>query len=63
VFRHPLFNERPCHSISISMEYSAAVVNFCKYMKLSAIRGYFRIDINDVSEVPLDTSVDIVELF
>ena len=45
------------------MEYSAAVVNFCKYMKLSAIRGYFRIDINDVSAVPLDTSVDIVELF
>ena len=39
-----------------------AVVEFCKYMKRNAIRGYFRIDIKDIGERELDNQVDIVEL-
>lgn len=35
---------------------------FCQYMRRRAIRGYFRIDINDVSEVQLDPNITIVEL-
>lgn len=50
-------------SISLNWSaYSEMISAFSHYMTYNCVRGYFRIDIADINEIPIDPSMNITEI-
>lgn len=42
--------------------YDQMIAAFNHYMTYNSVRGFFRIDIHDINELPLDSAISVTEI-
>lgn len=61
LFNHPVFNDMQ-RVVSLNWPtYADMIGAFHHYMTYNSVRGFYRIDINDINETPLDPSLPVSE--